>query len=143
MECNLDGALLQDLLEGTLDPLEKLIVEEHLKTCRKCRKEVNEWKLLFWDLNDKTNYELALPAGLNQIKNSLLGEFTAAPANKPAKSTTAKILGIGRQNARAVGMFLDYLPGIKTGNELVKKGVRAAPSAIGKASKALAKRRLS
>ncbi len=55
MNCKLDRVLLQDLLEDIIDPVEKLVVEEHLKICKECRKELTELKLLFWDLNNKSN----------------------------------------------------------------------------------------
>ncbi len=135
MECKLDVTLLQDLLEGVIDPIEKLFVEEHLKTCKQCRKELAELKLLFWDLNDKANYDTSLPTELEHIKGALLEEFAAIPT----KNTTAIVLDVHRKNARSAGMFLDYMPGVKASNELVKKGVRTAPSALGKVSKALVK----
>ena len=135
MECKLDVTLLQDLLEGVIDPVEKLFVEEHLKTCKQCRKELAELKLLFWDLNDKTNYDISMPAELTHIKETLLEEFAAMPT----RNTTEIVLDVHRKNARAAGMFLDYIPGVKASNELVKKGVRTAPSALGKVSKALVK----
>lgn len=121
MECKLDVTLLQDLLEGMIDPIEKLFVEEHLKSCKKCRKELAELKLLFWDLNDKTNYDINIPVELDQIKDSLLQEF----AVKPTKNTTEIVLDVQRKNARAAGMFLGYVPGVKASNELVRKVSKA------------------
>ncbi|CAA7601333.1 Putative zinc-finger [Acididesulfobacillus acetoxydans] len=135
MDCKLDKVLLQDLLEGTIDPVEKLFVEEHLKTCRECRQELTELKLLFWDLFDKSNYEVSLPSELDQIKDLIL----ANAAEQPAKSTAEIICDIQRQNIRASGMFLDYVPGLKTGNMLVKESVKAAPSAMLRISKGLVK----
>jgi hypothetical protein len=135
MDCKLDKFLLQDLLEGIIDPLEKLFVEEHLKTCKECRKELTELKLLFWDLANKSNYEIDFPAELDHIKDSLLERV----AGKASKTATEIVIDIQRQNARASGMFLDFVPGVKTSNKLVKEGVKAAPSAIGKLSKGLVK----
>lgn len=135
MECKLDVTLLQDLLEGIIDPIDKLFVEEHLRSCKKCRKELAELKLLFWDLNDKTNYDISIPVELDKIKDSLLQEF----AVKPIKNTTEIVLDVHRKNAKVAGIFLSYVPGIKASNELVKKGVSTAPSALGKISKAIYK----
>jgi len=133
--CKLDVTLLQDLLEGTIDPIEKIFVEEHLKTCRACRKNLAELKLLFWDLNDKTNYEVSLPPQLNQVKDSLLQQF----ASESGKNATEIVLDVHRRNTKSARMFLDYLPGVKTSNELVKKGLRSTPSALEKVSKTLVK----
>ncbi|MHB1654477.1 MAG: anti-sigma factor family protein [Desulfitobacteriaceae bacterium] len=135
MDCKLDKVLLQDLLEGMIDPVEKLFVEEHLKTCKGCRKELSELKLLFWDLNDKSNYDIDLPAELDQMKDSILESV----AGKASKSATEIIFDIQRQNVRASGMFLNFVPGVKASNKLVKEGVKAAPSAIRKVSNGLVK----
>ncbi|KUO65999.1 MAG: hypothetical protein APF84_00180 [Gracilibacter sp. BRH_c7a] len=135
MNCQLDVTLLQDLLEGVIDPVEKIFVEEHLKTCKQCRKELAELKLLFWDLNDKANYDISMPQELDRIKYTLLEEFAPIPTKKTAEI----ILDVHRNNTKSIGMFLDYIPGVKASNKLVKKGVRTAPTALGKVSKALVK----
>jgi hypothetical protein len=135
MNCKLDRVLLQDLLEDIIDPVEKLVVEEHLKTCKECRKELTELKLLFWDLNNKSNYEITLPAEVDEIKDAILERV----AGNVSQSTTKIILNIQRKNVRAAGMFLDYVPGVKAGNKLVKDGMKAAPTVIGKVSKRLIK----
>ncbi len=135
MNCKLDRVLLQDLLEDIIDPVEKLVVEEHLKICKECRKELTELKLLFWDLNNKSNYEITLPAEVDQIKDAILERA----AGKVSQSTTRIILNIQRKNIRASGIFLDYVPGVKAGNKLIKNGMKAAPTVIGKVSKRLIK----
>ncbi len=135
MNCKLDRVLLQDLLEDIIDPVEKLVVEEHLKICKECRKELTELKLLFWDLNNKSNYEITLPAEADQIKDAILERA----AGKVSQSTTRIILNIQRKNIRASGIFLDYVPGVKAGNKLIKNGMKAAPTVIGKVSKRLIK----
>ena len=90
MDCKLDKFLLQDLLEGMIDPIEKLFVKEHLKICKECRKELTELKLLFWDLDDKSNYEINIPAELDHIKDSILERV----AGKTTKNTTGIIIDI-------------------------------------------------
>jgi len=133
MNCKLDKFLLQDLLEGVIDPLEQLFVEEHLKSCKECRKELTELKLLFWDLNDKSNYDIALPAELDILKGTILEKVVGTVTKSPAEV----IIGIQRKNVSALGTFLNHVPGVKASNKLVKDGVKAAPSAIGKVSKGL------
>lgn len=135
MNCVLDKFLLQDLLEGVIDPIEQLFVEEHLRICKECRKELTELKLLFWDLNDKSNYDITIPAELDYLKDTLLERAVGTVSKSPTKV----IIDIQRKNVRALGMFLNHVPGVKASNELVKQGVKAAPSAIGKASKGLLK----
>lgn len=135
MDCKLDKDLLQDLLEGVIEPIEKLFVEEHLKSCQECRKELTELKLLFWDLNDKSNYEIELPAELDQIKDSLLKQTIG----KASESTVTALINIQRNNIRTAGKFLDYVPGATASNNLVKESLKATPSVIKKVSKGLIK----
>lgn len=135
MGCKLDKDLLQDLLEGVIEPIEKLFVEEHLKSCQECRKELTELKLLFWDLNDKSNYEIELPVELDQIKDSLQKQTIG----KASESTVTALINIQRNNIRTAGKFLDYVPGATASNNFVKESLKATPSVIKKVSKGLIK----
>lgn len=135
MNCKLDKVLLQDLLEGVIDPLEQLFVEEHLKSCKECRKELTELKLLFWDLNDKFNHDITLPTELDVLKDTILERVVGTVSKSPAEV----IIDIQRKNISALGTFLNHVPGVKASNKLVKEGVKAVPFAIGKVSKGLVK----
>lgn len=42
--------LLQQYIDGELEMLEEMILEEHLATCLTCRKMLNGLKLMDWDL---------------------------------------------------------------------------------------------
>ena len=72
MNCDIDIDILQDYLEGTIDPLEKIFLETHISTCKRCRRELSELKLLFWDLSDKSNYEAELPVELDMLRDELI-----------------------------------------------------------------------
>ena len=135
MDCKLDKALLQDLIEGVIDPVERVFVEEHLKNCKECRREMTELKLLFWELDNKVNYEVEIPEELDLIRNSLLESV----AENAPKSTSGMVIEQQRKNIKATGAFLEYIPGVKESGKLVKEGAKAAPSAIGKASMGLIK----
>ncbi|WP_019849518.1 zf-HC2 domain-containing protein [Desulfitobacterium sp. PCE1] len=135
MTCKLDKLLLQDLLDDTLDPIEKLFVDEHLKICPECRKELNELKLLFWDLSDKSTYEIELPPELDQLKGILL-EQVSEPSSQ---SSFTALVEIQRKNIRSASRFLDYVPGVKASNNLAKESLKATPSALKLVSKGLLK----
>jgi len=127
--------LLQALLDDTLDPIEKLFVDEHLKICPECRKELNELKLLFWDLSDKFTYEIELPPELDQLKGILL-EQVSEPSSQ---STFTTLVEIQRKNIKSASKFLDYVPGVKASNNLAKESLKATPSALKLVSKGLLK----
>jgi len=135
MSCKLDKILLQDLMEGTIDPVERIFVEEHLKTCTGCRRELTELKLLFWDLNNKVNYEIDMPEELDTIKDAVLKEV----CEKNPRRTASVLMEQQRKTLKASGKFLEFVPGVKEGGNIIKEGAKAAPSAIGKASIGLLK----
>lgn len=51
MSCKLDKQLLYSLADNTIEPLERIFVEEHLKYCNECKKEL--------ELNEKIEKELS------------------------------------------------------------------------------------
>lgn len=46
MNCKFDENLLYSYVDGTIDALEKIFLEEHIKYCEKCNKELNTIKLI-------------------------------------------------------------------------------------------------
>jgi len=59
--CRMDLSLLQDYIDGTIDPLERVILEEHLGVCQDCRKELNRLKIIDWDLKKYFSDDQAVP----------------------------------------------------------------------------------
>ncbi len=125
MSCdNIDATLLQDYLEETIDPLEKIFVESHLNICKECRRELTELKLMFWDLNNKSNYEIEYPEELNTLGTNLIDNFL----NEETKIGVKKVVNMQVNNLKMSGKFLEYIPGAKQ-----------TPRVLKKASKGLAK----
>lgn len=126
MSCEkVDAALLQDYLENTIDPLERIFIENHLTICKECRRELSELKLLFWDLDNKSNFEIEFPAELDDMKAGLINKVLG----KGPKSSTSKIIDMQVNNLKLSGNFLNYMPGAKQ-----------TPKVIKQASKGLAKK---
>ncbi len=48
--CEINRELLHEYLDRELNVLEAELLEEHLKTCPECRRELNQLKILDWDL---------------------------------------------------------------------------------------------
>lgn len=59
--CRMDLNLLQDYIDGTIDPLERVVLEEHLRVCPDCRKELNRLKIIDWDLKNYFSEDQAVP----------------------------------------------------------------------------------
>lgn len=84
MECKFDIDLIQEYVEGTIEPLEKIFVEEHLKVCRKCRKELNQFKLLQYELENLEEPE-EVPVELENVRDMVLDNIFDAPSQYSVK----------------------------------------------------------
>lgn len=82
--CHMEEQLLQEYIEGSLLPLEKTILEEHLRHCDHCRKELNKLKIIDWDLRRAYQEELEIPAELSSLRENVL-ESCLAQAPCPTK----------------------------------------------------------
>lgn len=135
MECKLDKSLLQDMVEGIIEPGEKILLEEHLKLCKQCRRELTELKLLFWDLNNKDNYEIDIPKELDLLKDVVIKKTVQKQSLTPAGVLMEQQINTMKSSSK----FLEFVPGIKQGGKLIKEGAKATPTALTKASKGLVK----
>lgn len=72
--CNMDVRLLHDYIDGLMGPAEKIILEEHLRLCPTCRKELNRLKILDWDLGRFYGEELTVPVELPSLRQRVLEE---------------------------------------------------------------------
>jgi hypothetical protein len=115
MNCDINIDTLQDYLEGTIDPLERIFLETHITTCKLCRRELSELKLLFWDLSDKSNYETEFPVELDNLRDELVESITG-------KTTSA------------AGRIID-----KQISNMKKTVAKQTPKMLKKATKSLAK----
>ena len=89
MEC-VDEALLQMLLDGTLDDAEAALVQAHLEGCPGCRRKAAEYKQLLWDLEHPANAEL--PEELHRMQTALLAAWQEQQRAERAERRRAKTL---------------------------------------------------
>ncbi len=111
MTCLFDKNLLQEYLDGTIEPLEKIILEEHLKVCGDCRRDLSDFKLLLWELEEMPPIDLP-PEALDikdEVLNRIVGLEVAPDHNK----------GIGFKNVMEIQnniiknttLFFKFIPG--------------------------------
>lgn len=128
MSCNkIDTTLLQDFIEETIDPLEKIFVESHLKTCKECRRELSELKLMFWELGDKGNYEIEYPKELDAMGRNLIDTFLGKE-----KSNTRKVINMQVNTLKMSGNFFKYVPGAKQTPQILKKASKGLAKGLKK-----------
>ncbi len=132
MSCDkIDALLLQDYLEETIDPLEKIFVESHLSICRECRRELTELKLMFWDLNNKSNYELEYPEELDNLKTNLIDNFLG----EENKVGVKKVINMQVDTIKMSSKFLGYMPGAKQTPKVLKKASKGLAKGFAKGVK--------
>ncbi len=128
MSCDkVDASLLQEYLESTIDPLEKIFVENHLKICKECRRELSELKLLFYDLDDKSNYVIEIPAELETMRDDIIDSFLGK-----RKSPSKKIIEMQVENIKTTGKFIEFLPGAKQAPKVLKQASKGFKKGVKK-----------
>ncbi len=128
MSCNkMDTTLLQDYIDETIEPLEKIFVESHLKTCKECRRELSELKLMFWELGDKGNYEIEYPKELDAMGSNLISTFLGKE-----KSNTRKVVDMQVNTLKMSGKFFEYIPGTKQTPKILKKASKRLAKGVKK-----------
>lgn len=127
----MDTELLQDYLEGTIEPFEKLIVESHLNVCRACRRELSELKLMFWELGNKSNYEIEYPEELNGMSEGLINRVLGVEEMNMAR----KVVDMQLKNLKQTTKIIEYIPGAKQTPEIVKKASKGLSKGIARGVK--------
>jgi len=129
MSCEkVETSLLQDYLEKTIDPLEKIFIESHLNTCKQCRRELSELKLMFWELDNKGNYETEYPKELDTMGTDLIDTFLG----KKLKSSTRKVVDMQVNTLKISQKFLKYMPGAKQTPKILKKASKGLAKGVRK-----------
>lgn len=131
MRCSFDKNLLQGYLEKTITPLENIILEEHLKVCNDCRRDLIELKLLFWELKEMPCIDL--PPEAFAVKNEVLKMVTdlEIPAENLQSFGIKDLVKIQNHIIHSATLFLKFIPGNKIIANTTKSSAKKASSFIG------------
>ena len=132
MDCKFDTALLHDYLEGTIDDLDRIFVDEHIKVCKKCKKELTMLKLLFWELNEIDTDEIELPAEMESIREKAIDNIMV---DDNSNFSVRKILEFQKKSLENSSIYMNFLPGKKFLKKSIKKSSSLIYNASGKAIK--------
>ncbi|MFZ5986814.1 MAG: anti-sigma factor family protein [Bacillota bacterium] len=128
MNCKFDTDLIQEYLEGSIDPIEKIFLEEHLKVCKKCRAELTHLKLLFYEFESIKDIEMEVPTEVETVRAKVLSDlFDKDESGYGVKEFV-------KQQKEAINLaagFLNFIPG----KSIVKNGLKGANSLVGSASR--------
>ena len=84
MSCKLDKQLLYSLADNTIEPLERIFVEEHLKYCTECKNELELIEKLDKELNE-FEFEIPIPERLESLSQLLVENCINKMENEDTK----------------------------------------------------------
>lgn len=125
MECKVDEDMIQQYLEGELGRLESIIMEEHLKECKKCRKELTEMKLLMFELEGLG--EVAVPDEAEKVRRKVIDSISHSPDSGPF--SIKKMMDIQKAILKSSSLYIKFIPG----THLIESGIKKVPSLFQKA----------
>lgn len=101
MKCS--DELVQLYVEGELERAAAMIVEEHLRSCRACRRLAAEYKELFWDLSRGPASEADSPIDAGKLAARLCAEANRGerPGRGPEHSPHPALLWLAANPAFA------------------------------------------
>ena len=120
MSCTLDNELLERHIDGCLDPLEAIIVGEHLKVCSHCSAYLDELNWLVQHLSSLPGQQEVPLRELTRLSHHTLARI-------PVSVSTLDIL---RDTAENCTRFIRFVPGASTASLLADKSLRAAPRVL-------------
>lgn len=82
--CGMEERFLHEYIDGSLEPLERIILEEHLGTCADCCRELNRLKIIDWDLQRLYSEEIIIPPELSGIRETVLEDCFAQVTDQHA-----------------------------------------------------------
>lgn len=127
MKCSLNQDYLQMYIDNQLDNLEIIVLEEHLKTCKSCLRELNKLKVLDWDLRRMPEPEV--PEELEALREKLVAQYVVPQQSEDAeenKYSNTDYLKLQYSNIKHTIKFVNYLPGSKVVKGLTSAGYNKA-----------------
>ncbi len=122
--------LLQQYIDGELELLEKIIIEEHLASCQNCRQELNTLKLIDWDLKHQPIVEV--PPELESYRIAAVKKHLANNVTVGKESSFNKTWHLPQHILQHTFSFISYNPINKTVARTAKVTVSLFTRAAGK-----------
>ncbi len=113
--------LLQEYIDNELTPLEKMIIEDHLASCYSCRSELNQLKIVDWEL--KNQPLPAPPRELAKIRTQVVKKCSYEMRKGADPININKILQLQLKIARNTTSFIRLNPVNQTISSVVKKSI--------------------
>lgn len=141
MTCNMDEKFLYDYEDGTIDPLEKIFVEEHIKHCNKCKKQLKIIKTIENGLKAAPN-KTSVPDKLSVI-SQMVAENCITRIENEDPSVRRRNYKENMKALRSVIINTQFLQNNNPYNKAVKKCIKVVATAAEKPAKDYIKKKMS
>ncbi len=129
MACPVNQDYLHMYIDNQLDSLEKIVLQEHLSTCKSCLRELNQLKILDWDLRRLPDPEL--PEELESLRKRVISQYVEPQKSEGVeekKKRNTDYLKLQYSNLSHTVKFTNYLPGSKLLNRITATSYQKAAS---------------
>jgi len=131
--------LLQKYIDQEISPSEKVILEEHLLSCRMCRRELDQLKLLDWELKHEQSVEI--PAELFVYRMAAIKTHLHEAETSEKKFMIKDMVTLQLQIISRSYSFLGYNPVNRTLNHTLKRSLKRSLAFLGKTAAVTLKKR--
>ncbi len=122
--------LLEQYIDGELEPVETLILSEHLAGCRSCRQMLNQLKLIDWDLKHQLAVEV--PPELELYRTAAVKAHLATLKTAKQSDPLKDLWHLQKQILQHSFGFVSYIPINRAVSSSAKKGVAILAKAAGR-----------
>lgn len=121
MKCVITEEIIYDYIDGELDDLTALFVNEHLAECKKCKENAAKTKQLFYELHSLEKEKIEIPSDLDAV----YGRVSSICSEDKNGFTLKDFLSIQIRILKKQIGFIDFVPGkkvLKTSAQKLSKG---------------------
>ncbi len=108
--CDLNKELLHEYMDGELNVLEAKLLEEHLKICPECRRELNQLKILDWDFRFH-NYADIPHQKLADLRINTFDHCFAELLSSQDNASLVDVYKIQTSSMKLAVNYMQFLPG--------------------------------
>jgi hypothetical protein len=134
MSCKFDKYIIQKYIDNSIDPLELIVLREHLAVCQDCKQELE----LMSKLEDSMyNYFGSIPNNdlLDEFSMNVLESCYVESDKNKLINVLSKAWDMNKLVARNASSYAKYLPGRK----YIVKTAKKASASLNKAAKSYIK----
>ena len=142
MSCNFDKEIIQRYIDNRIDQLELLFLQEHIKYCADCNKELRLMEQV--DQHLGAYFDLPLDCSrLDEVIAFVVEDLIVEKKNGFAvMEALRRSYKIGVKTVDRSASFIKYIPGSSMVPGVIKKTTKAASKAVGLMAKELMNRGL-